>query len=153
MGLTALRRPVVMPRHPEYLLAGTLEQRVVHSEGQRGVCREQSRHDQIGQDQSDRVTRPASVREQSVRAAVMPHLIQPGTDEHSTHRSAAGLRDQTDNQPDKSMECRNGKAWPEHGQETTQRGRYGSAGRHRRITLMRVLQEPSMLSPSHPKIH
>jgi hypothetical protein len=30
----------------------------------------------------------------------MPHLIQPGASEHATHRSAAGLRDQTDNQPD-----------------------------------------------------
>jgi hypothetical protein len=31
----------------------------------------------------------------------MPNLIQPGAGEHSTRRSAAGLRDQTDNQPDK----------------------------------------------------
>src|SRR5881394_1285217 len=82
----------------------------------------------------------------------MPHLVKPCAGEHSTHRSAAGLRDQTDNQPDKSRECRSGKARPEHGQETGQRGRYGGAGKHRRITLTRVVKEPSMLSPSPSKI-
>jgi hypothetical protein len=34
----------------------------------------------------------------------MPHLIQPGTGEHSTYRSAAGLRDQADNEPDEGLE-------------------------------------------------
>ena len=48
----------------------------------------------------------------------MPHLIQPAAGEHSTHRSAAGLRDQADNQPDKGVECGGGKARPKHGQET-----------------------------------
>jgi hypothetical protein len=33
---------------------------------------------EIGQGQSERITRPAGVGEQSVCAAVMPHLIQPG---------------------------------------------------------------------------
>jgi len=88
----AFRRPVVMPGHPEYLLAGTPEQGVVNSEGQRGSGRDQSGHDQIGQSQSHRIARPAGVREQSVRATVMPHLIQAGTGEHSTHRSTASLR-------------------------------------------------------------
>src|SRR5690349_18803989 len=86
-------------------------------------------------------------------AAVMPHLIQPGTSEHSTHCSTAGLRDQTNKQADESRECRGGKARPEHGQEVGQRARYGGAGKHRRITLTRVVQTPSMLSPSHLKIH
>ena len=56
------------------------------------------------------------------------------------HRSAAGLRDQTDNQPDESTEGRSGRARPEHGQETGQRARYGGAGKHRRITITRVVQ-------------
>jgi hypothetical protein len=51
------------------------------------------------------------------------------------------------------MECWSGKARPEHGQETGQRARYGGAGKHRRITLTRVVQKPSMLSSSHLKIH
>jgi hypothetical protein len=50
----------------------------------------------------------------------MPHLIQPGAGEHSTHRSAASLGDQTDNQPDERMECGSGKAWAEHGKQTGQ---------------------------------
>jgi hypothetical protein len=40
----------------------------------------------------------------------MPHLIQPGAGEHSTHRSAAGLSNQTDNHPNERRECRCGKA-------------------------------------------
>jgi hypothetical protein len=83
----------------------------------------------------------------------MPDLIQPGTDEHSTHRSVPSLRDQTNHQPDESMECWRGKARPEHGKETGQRARCGGAGRHRRITLTRMVAEPSMLSSSHSKIH
>jgi hypothetical protein len=35
IGLKALRRPVVMPGHPEHLLAGTLEQGVVDRDGER----------------------------------------------------------------------------------------------------------------------
>ena len=88
-----------------------------------------------------------------MRAAVMPHLLQPGTGEHPTHRSTAGLRDQTDNQPDERMECRGGKARAELGKETGQRARCGGAGRHRGITLTRTVKERSMLSCSPPKIH
>ena len=153
MGLTALRGAVVMPRHPEDFLTGPLEQCVVHSEGQRGAGGEQSGHDQIGQGQSQRVTRPAGVAEQPVCAAVMPHLFQPGAGEHSTHRSAASLRDQANNQPGESRECRSGKARPELGKDLGQRARYGGAGKHRRITLTRVMKEPSMLSSSPYKIH
>jgi hypothetical protein len=141
-----------MPGHPEDFLPGPLEQRVVHRDRDRSACREQSGYDQIGQNQSERVTRPAGIGEQSVCPAVMPHLIQPGTGEHSTHRSTAGLRDQTNKQADERLECRCGKARPEHGQETSQRARYGGAGKHRRITLTRVVQTPSMLSPSPFKI-
>ena len=83
----------------------------------------------------------------------MPHLIQPGAGEHSTHRSTASLRDQADNQPNESMECRGGKARAEHGQQTGQRARCGGAGRHRRITLTRTVNERSMLSSSPAKIH
>ena len=141
-----------MPRHPEYLLPGTLEQRVVDRDSQRRSDRQEVGHDQIGQRQSHRVARPAGQGEESVRAAVMPQLLQTGSDQHSTHRSTASLSDQTNNQPDERREGRSGKARPEHGQETGQRGRYGGAGKHRRITLTRVVQEPSMLSSSHPKI-
>src|SRR4051794_35279181 len=83
----------------------------------------------------------------------MPHLIQPGAGEHSTHRSAASLSDQTNNQPDEGLERGSGKTRPEHGKETGQRARCGGAGRHRRITLTRTVNEQSMLSSSHPKIH
>src|SRR3954471_8871834 len=82
----------------------------------------------------------------------MPHLIQPGPGEHSTHGSTAGLRNQTNKQADESRECRCGKTRPEHRQEVGQRARYGGAGKHRRITLTRVVQTPSMLSPSPSKI-
>jgi hypothetical protein len=58
-GFWAFRRTVVMPGHPEHLRAGTLEQGVVNSDGQRGSRREQPGHDQIGQGQSHRITRPA----------------------------------------------------------------------------------------------
>src|SRR5215212_6405439 len=50
------------------------------------------------------------------------------------------------------MECRGGKARAEHGQETGQRARCGGAGRHRRITLTRTVNERSMLSSSRAKI-
>src|SRR4051812_34574599 len=83
----------------------------------------------------------------------MPHLIQPSAGEHSTHRSAAGLRDQTNNQPDEGLERGSGKTRPEHGKETGQRAWCGGAGRHRRTTLTRTVNERSMLSSSHPKIH
>src|SRR6478609_11400656 len=82
----------------------------------------------------------------------MPDLIQPCAGEHSAYRSAPGLRDQTNKQADESGECRCCKAWAEHGQEVGQRARYGGAGKHRRITLTRVVQAPSMLSPSPAKI-
>jgi len=85
-------------------------------------------------------------------AAVIPHLIQPGAGQHSTHRSTAGLGDQTNKQTDEGRECRGGRARPEHGQEVGQRARYGGAGKHLRITLTRVAQTPSMLSPSPSKI-
>ena len=58
-GFRALRRPVVMPRCTEDFLAGTFEQRVVNREGHRGSCRKQLGHDQIGQGQSNCITRPA----------------------------------------------------------------------------------------------
>src|SRR3954449_9904786 len=82
----------------------------------------------------------------------MPHVFQPGAGEHSTHRSAAGLRDQTDNQPDERLEGGSGKARAELGQETGQRARCGGAGKHRRITLTRTVNERSMLSSSPFKI-
>ena len=150
-GFRALRGAVVMPRRPEDFLPGPFEQCVVDRDRERSACREQSGHDQIGQGQSERVTRPAGVGEQSVRAAVMPHLIQPGTGEHSTHRSAAGLRDQTDNQPDERLECGSGKARPKHGQETGQRARCGGAGRHRQITLTRTANSGRCCPPHTPR--
>jgi hypothetical protein len=110
-----------MPRRPEDFLPGPLEQRVVDGDRERGSRREQSGHDQIGQGQSERVTRPAGGGEQSVGAAVLPHLIQPGTGEHSTHRAAPSLRNQADNQPDEGLECRSGKARAKLGQQTGQR--------------------------------
>jgi hypothetical protein len=56
MGLKALRGAVVMPRHPEYFLAGPFEQGVVDGDREYSSRREQSGHDQIGQGQSERVT-------------------------------------------------------------------------------------------------
>jgi hypothetical protein len=84
---------------------------------------------------------------------VMPHLIQPGTGEHSAYCSAAGLGDQTDNQPDECRECRGGEARAERGQEPGQRARRGGAGWHRRITLTRTVNERPMLASSRSKIH
>src|SRR3954454_5296766 len=83
----------------------------------------------------------------------MPHLIQPGAGEHSAHRSAAGLRDQTDNQPDEGLEGGCGEARAELGKQTGQRAWCGGAGRHRRITLTGTVKERSMLSSSPSKIH
>src|SRR4051812_27417526 len=83
----------------------------------------------------------------------MPHLLQPGAGEHSTHRTAAGLRDQTNNQSDEGLEGGGGEAWAELGQQTGQRARGDGAGRHRRTTLTRTVKERSMLSSSPSKIH
>src|SRR5215210_2043918 len=83
----------------------------------------------------------------------MPYLIQPGAGEHSTHRSAAGLRDQTNNQSDEGLEGGGSEAWAELGQQTGQRARGDGAGRHRRTTPMRTVKERSMLSSSPSKIH
>src|SRR3954453_3162044 len=83
----------------------------------------------------------------------MPHLLQPGAGEHSTHRTAAGLRDQTNNQSDEGLEGGGGEAWAELGQQTGQRARGDGAGRHRRTTPMRTVKERSMLSSSPSKIH
>src|SRR3954447_12683233 len=83
----------------------------------------------------------------------MPHLLQPGAGEHSTHRSAAGLRDQTNNQSDEGLEGGGSEAWAELGQQTGQRARGDGAGRHRRTTSMRTVKERSMLSSSPSKIH
>ena len=83
----------------------------------------------------------------------MPHLIQPGAGDHSTHRSTAGLRDQPNHQSDEGVECRGGEARTELGKQTgqTSAGRWGR--RHRRITLTRTVNERSMLSSSPSKIH
>ena len=83
----------------------------------------------------------------------MPHLIQPGAGDHSTHRSTAGLRDQPNHQSDEGVECRGGEARTELGKQTGQRARGGGAGRHRRITLTRTVNERSILSSSPSKIH
>jgi hypothetical protein len=80
--------------------------------------------------------------EQSVRAAVMPHLIQPGAGEHSTYRSAAGLGDQAD-QPDEVWKVgavNTGGTRPAVRPASTVVGR-----RHRQITTS---GERSMLSSS-----
>jgi hypothetical protein len=124
-GFRTLRGAVVMPRHPEYLLPRPLEQRVVDGDRERGFRGEESSHDQIGQGQPECVTRPAGVGEQPVCAAVMPYPIQPDADEHPAHRAAAGLRDQTDHQPDEGVECGRGEARAELGQQTGQRARCG----------------------------
>src|SRR4051794_29397953 len=86
-----------MPRHPEDFLTGTLEQRVVHSDRDRSVRREQSGDDKIGEGQSERVARPAGVGEHSVCAAVMPHLIQPGAISipHTVRRRVCAIRPTT----------------------------------------------------------
>ena len=49
-GFRALRRPVVMPRRPEDVLPGPFEQGVVDGDRECRIRREQSGHDQIGQD-------------------------------------------------------------------------------------------------------
>ena len=92
--------------------------------------------------------------EQSVGAAVMPHLLQPGTGEHPTHGSTAGLRDQPDNQPDEGVEGGCGEARAERCKQTGQRARVRWGRRHRRrIALTRTVTERSMLSSSPSKIH
>src|SRR3954453_16185579 len=83
----------------------------------------------------------------------MPHLLQPGAGEHSTHRSAAGLRDQTDNQPDEGLEGGSGEARAELGRQTGQRAWRGGGWRRPRITLPGTGKERSMLSSSPSKIH
>jgi hypothetical protein len=80
-------------------------------------------------------------------------VIQPAAGEHPTHRSAAGLPDQTDNQPDEGLEGGRGETRPEHGKQTGQRARRGRAGTDRQITLTRTVKERSMLSSSPSKIH
>jgi hypothetical protein len=97
MGLKALRRPVVMPCHPEDFLTGTLQQGVVDRDSQRRPGWQEIGHDQIGQRQSHRIARPAGHGEESMRAAVMPELIQACTGQHPAHRSAASLTDQANN--------------------------------------------------------
>src|SRR5829696_5502231 len=82
----------------------------------------------------------------------MPELLQAGPDEHPAHRSAASLTDQANNKADERAKGRSGKAWPEHNKKLGKRARYGGAGKHRRITLTRVVQAPSMLSSSRTKI-
>jgi hypothetical protein len=113
----------MMPRHAEHLLTGTLEQRVVDRDRQRRSGRQEVGHDQVGQRQSHRVARPARHGEEAVRTAVMPKLLQAGSDEHPTYRSAASLTDRTNNKADERAEARSGKAGPEHGHEIGQRAR------------------------------
>jgi hypothetical protein len=58
-----------MPGRPEDLLPGPFEQGVVDGDRECRIGREQPGYDQIGQGQAERVTRPAGVGEQSVRAS------------------------------------------------------------------------------------
>src|SRR5687768_12269104 len=88
-----------------------------------------------------------------MRAAVMPHPFQPGAGEHSTHRPAASRSDQANNETGERAKGRRGEARPEHREQIGQRTRYRAVGKHRRITLTRVVQTPSMLSSSPFKIH
>src|SRR3954467_5841083 len=83
----------------------------------------------------------------------MPHLLQPGAGDHSTHRSAAGLPDQANHQPEEGLEGGSGEARAELGKQTGQRARCDGAGEHRRIALTRTVTERSMLSSSPSKIH
>jgi hypothetical protein len=123
IGLPALRRTVVMPRHAEHFLTGSLEQRVVDCDGQRRSGRQEVGHDEVSQRQSHRVARPAGDGEEAVRAAVMPELLQAGPGEHPAHRSAASLTDQTNNKAEESAEGWSGKAGPERSKEIGQRAR------------------------------
>jgi hypothetical protein len=148
----ALRRTVMMPRHAEHLLSGTLEQRVVDRDRQRRSGRQEVGHDKVGQRSSHRVDRPAGDGEEAVRAAMVPELLQAGPGEHPAHRSAASLTDQTNNKTEERAEGWSGKTGPERSKEIGQRARYGGAGKHRRITLTRVVQTPLMLPSSHSKI-
>jgi hypothetical protein len=116
----ALRRTVMMPRHAEHFLTGSLEQRVVDCDGQRRSGRQEMGHDEVSQRQSHGVARPAGHGEESVRAAVMPELLQAGSGEHPADRSAASLTDQTNNKADERAESWSGKAGPEHGEEVGQ---------------------------------
>jgi hypothetical protein len=83
----------------------------------------------------------------------MPHPFQAGAGEHPTYRLAAGRSDQTNDETTERPEGRSGEARPEHREQGGQRNRYRAVGKHRRITLTRVVQTPSMLSSSHSKIH
>src|SRR2546421_13054004 len=56
-----------------------------------------------------------------------------------------GLSDQPDHHRAERGERRRGKTRPERRQQISQRTRYGAIWKHRRITLTRVNQAPSML--------
>ena len=137
--LSGPRGAVVMPRHPEYLLPGRLNKvssTAIVSAAPGGSSRATIR--------SVRANPSASPDQRALLnnlcARLCCHTRSRPALVSIPHRSAAGLRDQTDNQPDESTEGRSGRARPEHGQETGQRARYGGAGKHRRITITRVVQ-------------
>src|SRR3954467_13833340 len=79
----------------------------------------------------------------------MPHLLQPGAGDHSTHRSAAGLPDQANHQPEEGLEGGSGEARAELGKQTGQRARCDGAGEHRRITLTRTVTRSGRCCPPH----
>jgi hypothetical protein len=108
-GFRAFRRPVVMPRHPEYSPAGRLNKvsstATVSGDpaGNRWVTmRSVNANPTVSLDH--RVARSAGHGEESVRAAVMPELLQAGAGEHPAHRSAASLTDQTNDEADERAE-------------------------------------------------
>jgi hypothetical protein len=139
------RGAVVMPEHPEHLAARTLEQSVIDHHRDRRSLWQQPVHDQIKHHQPDRVGTPAGGSDQPVRPGVMPHSLQPDTQQHPTHRAPSSLRDQPDDHRVERGERGRGETGPEDRQQAGQRTRYGAVGKHRRTALTRAVQAPSML--------
>jgi hypothetical protein len=126
---------------------------VIDREVQIGAVGDQIGQDQIERGQADLINRPAGGREEPMRPIMRPRRGQPSPGQHPAHRALPGLRDQPE----------------DHRLEHRERGRRETPSedvQHRRneignmtpgsidgsLSATTVVQGPSMLPSSHPKI-
>ena len=129
------RRPVavggrvVVPEAAVDLPAQTVQKRVVNGDKHRRARLDEPLDDQHRQPQPELVHRPASLAEEPVRAAVMPHPRQPRPHKHPSDGPKPRLRNLADHKHSERLERRAGETRTKQEQQRIQRRRHAG---HRR---------------------
>src|ERR1039458_1099579 len=121
-------RSVVQVVRAVYALSRAPEERVVDGQADWRAGRHEHRDQQLQELDAELVGIPAAVREEGVRAAVMPHAREPGGLEHSCDGVLADTGDEPDGQHAERPIARCGEARREQGKQTGERTGYRDHG-------------------------